>query len=67
MNSIVVFVATSLILVVAVVAIAIPNVVHANPPHQWCQNVAPGDCFPTKTLCKQSLLVGSKVTCVKSK
>jgi len=59
MNStIVLFVATSLILIVAMVAIAIPNPVQAAPKHQWCYTSATVNCgpngFDSKGACKKA-------------
>ena len=49
------FVAASLMLVGATLAVALPNSVHANPHFQWCQPFAGGQCFDNKGECKKSL------------
>ena len=55
MKSVYLFVVASLMLVGAMVAIAIPNAVHANPNFQWCQSFSGGICFEKKIDCKRSL------------
>jgi hypothetical protein len=55
MKTTVLFVATSLILVVAMLAIAVPNAVHADKPVvKWCDNNGPF-CAETKKACNALL------------
>ena len=53
----VLFVATSLMLVVAMLAVAIPSVVQAAKHHSWCyENAAGVQCgFDSKGECKKTL------------
>jgi hypothetical protein len=65
MKSLVLFVATSLILVVAMVAIALPNPVEANKNFEWCSSSAP-QCYDKKKECKDALEgIANPAPCVK--
>ncbi len=72
MNSKVMFTATALILVAAIVTVAMSSAVYANPPHsiiQYCQKGHEGDpthCAPTRELCKQIVVApGESGKCVR--
>lgn len=54
MKSLLLLVASSLMLVGATIAVAIPNVVEADSPG-WCQPFTNGQCFGSKGECKKSL------------
>jgi hypothetical protein len=54
MKTLLKFVAASLILVGATIAIAIPNPVEATSAG-WCQPFAAGECFNSKGECEKSL------------
>ena len=64
-NSIIGLVVASL-LVVAIVAIAIPNAVDAKLTHEWCQTGPFGQCFDNKGDCQKAEIKGETRTCIKT-
>lgn len=64
MKSAILFVAASLMLIVAMVSVALPNIVQADKPNvKWCGEGTPF-CAEKKPACKE-LIVGIETKCVK--
>ncbi len=65
MNTTIMFVATSLILVGAIVTVAMSHAVFADPPPKgglisYCIKGVIGPCQPTMQLCKEQAIKGEK-------